>query len=105
MVIAHSKTRWLRFQGRQCIGVQSPLALLLLFLFLSAGVSTLKGQEPVTRDEFWPEVDVYINVKPKFRLFLLGTISKSVEDGELFNAQSYEAQVGAHVDYIPMQLP
>ena len=101
MVIAHSKIRCLRFQSRHCIGVQSPLALLLSFLFLSAGVSTLKGQEPATRDEFWPEVDVYINVKPKFRLFLLGTISKSVEDGELFNAQSYEAQVGAHVDYIP----
>jgi len=60
-----------------------------------------KAQEPTTRQEFWPEIDVYINIKPKVRLYLLGTVSKSVEDGELLNAQSFEGQVGAHVDYIP----
>lgn len=74
----------------------------VMFLFLLL-ISTRIGtaQEPTTRDEFWPEIDVYINIKPKVRLFLLGTISKSIEDGELRNAQSYEAQVGVHVDYIP----
>jgi len=75
------------------------LCLLCFFAVLVIGTRTGKAQE--TRKEFWPEVDVYINVKPKIRLYLLGTISKSVEDGELFNAQSYEAQIGAHVDYIP----
>jgi hypothetical protein len=60
-----------------------------------------RGQEPTTRKEFWPEVDVYITVKPKVRLYLTGTISKSVEDGELRNAQGYEGQIGVHVDYIP----
>lgn len=59
------------------------------------------GRAQETRNEFWPEVDVYINVKPKVRLYLIGTIAKAVEDGELFNAKSYEAQVGAHVDFIP----
>ena len=28
-------------------------------------------------------------------------MSKSVEDGELRNAQAFEAQIGAHIDYIP----
>ncbi|HKR11595.1 MAG TPA: DUF2490 domain-containing protein [Pyrinomonadaceae bacterium] len=75
------------------------LCLLCFFAVLVMGTRTGKAQE--ARREFWPEIDVYINIKPKLRLYLLGTISKSVEDGELFNAQSYEAQIGAHVDYIP----
>jgi len=73
---------------------------LLLFLVLT-GTQSARAQENTTKKEFWPEVDVYITVKPKVRLFLLGTVSKSVEDGELRNAQGYEAQIGVHVDYIP----
>jgi Protein of unknown function (DUF2490) len=82
------------------IVVSTSILSLALYLLL-IGTQTARAQDPTTRKEFWPEVDVYITVKPKVRLFLLGTISKSVEDGELFNAQSYEAQIGAHVDYIP----
>ena len=63
-------------------------------------IGALIGRAQETRGEFWPEADVYINIKPKVRLYLLGTVSKSIEDGELFNAQSYEAQVGVHIDYI-----
>jgi hypothetical protein len=82
--------------------VRIVVAVLSLFLFLMLiGTQPARAQEPTTRKEFWPEVDVYITVKPKVRLYLLGTVSKSVEDGELFKAQSYEAQFGAHVDYIP----
>ena len=73
---------------------------LFLLVFLS-DTRTLRAQEPTTRDEFWPSIEAYINVKPKIRLYLLGTVSKTIEDGELFNAQSFEGQVGAHVDYIP----
>lgn len=73
-----------------------------VFLFvLLTDTRTITAQEPTTRDEFWPGFEVYINVKPKVRLYLLGSVSKTIEDGELFNAQSYEAQIGAHVDYIP----
>jgi hypothetical protein len=72
----------------------------LLFLVLT-GTRPASAQESTTRKEFWPEVDVYITVKPKVRLYLVGTVSKSVEDGELRNAQGYEGQVGVHVDYIP----
>ena len=73
---------------------------LLLFLVLT-GTQSARAQENTTKKEFWPEVDVYITVKPKVRLFLSGTASKSVEDGELRNAQGYESQIGVHVDYIP----
>jgi len=74
--------------------------MLFLFVFV-IGTQPAKAQQSVTRNEFWPEIDVYIDVKPKVRLYLLGTISKSVEDGEIRNAQGFEAQIGAHVDYIP----
>ena len=76
------------------------IGALTLFVFVFS-TQLSKAQEPNTRNEFWPEIDVYINVKPKVRLFLLGTVSKSVEDGEIRNAQSFEGQVGAHIDYIP----
>lgn len=75
------------------------LCLLCFFAVFVMGAGIGKAQE--TRREFWPEIDVYINIKPKVRLYLLGTVAKSVEDGEIRNAQGYEAQVGVHVDYIP----
>jgi len=79
---------------------RSSILSVLLFLVLT-GAPAASAQEATTRKEFWPEVDVYIKVKPKVRLYLIGTISKSVEDGELRNAQGYEGQIGVHVDYIP----
>ena len=85
-----------------CASVSATRIALTLFLFVFViGTPPAKAQQSVTRNEFWPEIDVYINVKPKVRLYLLGTISKSVEDGEIRNAQGFEAQVGAHIDYIP----
>jgi len=73
----------------------------LFLLVFVMGTARVTAQESATRNEFWPEVDVYIRVKPKVRLYLLGTVSKSVEDGELRNAQGFEAQIGAHIDYLP----
>ena len=64
-------------------------------------MQSARAQDSETQRQLWPEVNVYINVKPKVRLFLLGTVSKSVEDGELRNADGFEAQIGVHVDYIP----
>jgi hypothetical protein len=77
-------------------------AILSVFLLLVlSGTQVASAQAPTTHKEFWPEIDVYITVKPKVRLYLIGTISKSVEDGEIRNAQGYEGQIGVHVDYIP----
>ena len=92
-----------KLPSRRRSSIQKPLVLIsgLFLLVLLSDNRTIRAQEPTTRDEFWPLIEVYINVKPKVRLYLLGTVNKSIEDGELFNAQSYEAQIGAHVDYIP----
>lgn len=76
------------------------IGAITLFVLLF-GTQLSKAQEPTTRNEFWPEIDLYIHVKPKVRLYLLGTVSKAAEDGELRNAQGFEAQIGAHIDYIP----
>ena len=73
----------------------------LFLLLLTIEARFAMAQEPTTRSELWPEVDVYITIKPKVRLFLIATMGKAIEDGEIFNAQAYEAQVGIHVDYIP----
>jgi Protein of unknown function (DUF2490) len=89
-----------RLPSWRCAFQKRLVLILVLFLCLFSSL-ICKAQEPTTRNEFWPGLEVYINVKPKVRLYLLGSISKTIEDGELFNAQSYEAQVGAHVDYIP----
>ncbi len=83
-------------------GLRLRVSALIVFLFFFViGTQATRAQEPTTRNEFWPEIDVYINLKPKLRLYLLGTVSKSVEDGELRNAQGFEAQIGVHIDYLP----
>jgi hypothetical protein len=92
-----------------CLGSALPvrvsrfkISILTLFLFIVlTGTQGAGAQQPTTRNEFWPEIDVYVHVKPKVRLYLIATVSKSVEDGELRNAKGFEAQIGAHIDYIP----
>jgi len=83
-----------------CVSAIKIALTMFLFMF-TIGTQAVNAQQSDTRNEFWPEIDVYINVKPKVRIYLIGTISKSVEDGEIRNAQGFEAQIGAHVDYIP----
>lgn len=75
------------------------LGLILILVLITTHPA--KALQSTTSQEFWPEIDVYVSVKPKVRLFLLGTISRSVEDGEIFKSDAVEAQVGFHVDYIP----
>jgi hypothetical protein len=86
---------------RQNAPQKSLILVLELFLVLLIGTRSAGAQQPTTSNQVWPEVDVYINLKPKVRLFLLGTVSRAVEDGEAFNGQAFEAQIGAHIDYIP----
>lgn len=82
---------------RKALGLIPGLCLLLVAISSQA----TRAQEPTTARQYWPEVDVYVELKPKVRLNFLGTVSKSLEDGEFRNAQAYEAQIGAHIDYIP----
>src|SRR5580765_8565004 len=92
-----------RYRPRRRSASQKPLVLIsgLFLFFVLSDTRAIRAQEPTTRGEVWPSIEVYINVKPKVRLYLMGTVSKAIEDGELFDAQSYEAQIGAHAEYIP----
>jgi hypothetical protein len=69
------------------------LAVTLLIAVLTAGA---RGQEQTsdTRKELWPEVDVYVPLEEKVRLFFLFTITKSEE-----TKSNLEGQFGAHIDY------
>jgi Protein of unknown function (DUF2490) len=69
------------------------MIFLLLAVLISCGASAAAQQDSDTRDEFWPEVDAFIHLKPKVRLFFLATVSRAKETREAF-----EGQVGAHVD-------
>ena len=63
----------------------------LTVVFSSAG-SAQQQSEPVK--QIWPEVDVYVSLNEKFRLFFLATTTKAEETRD-----NTEAQVGAHLDY------
>ena len=69
------------------------LALLIAICLTSCSAATVLGQSD-TANQLWPEVDVYIPINKKFRLFFLGNASKARETRE-----SFEGQFGAHVDY------
>jgi Protein of unknown function (DUF2490) len=66
---------------------------LLIFLFCFASWNVL-AQESETKQELWPEIDVYVPLNKKFRLFFLATVTKARETRD-----SFEGQLGAHVDY------
>lgn len=73
----------------------------ILFCLFLLVAETDAQSNPDTKKEFWPEIQVFFNVKPKVRIFLLGSVSRSVEDGEALRGQAFEALIGAHVDYLP----
>lgn len=75
---------------RQRCDIHKALVLIpgLFLLLVALGSQSTRAQESTTHTEFWPEIDVYIHVKPKVSLFFLGTVSNSVEDGEIRNAQA-----------------
>lgn len=54
----------------------------------------VRSQESNSRKEIWPEVDVYVPLDEKVRLFFLFTVTKSEE-----TRNNTEGQFGAHVDY------
>ena len=56
----------------------------------------VRAQQPTsdTRKELWPEVDVYVPVAEKVRLFFLFTVTRAEETKD-----NTEGHIGAHVDY------
>jgi hypothetical protein len=49
---------------------------------------------PETRNELWPEVDLFIYLNPKWRLFLMATLSQERETNI-----DLEGQTGVHIDH------
>lgn len=75
------------------IPVWRPACLLALVAIFTAGARAQQDSETVK--QFWPEVDVYVPLNEKFRLFFLATTTKAEETRE-----NIEGQVGAHIDYL-----
>ncbi len=69
---------------------------LVCFVALAAAFSSgaQAQQDSDTVKQFWPEVDFYVPLNEKFRLFFLATITKAEETRD-----NIEGQVGAHIDY------
>lgn len=68
------------------------LCLVALTVAFCSGARAQQDSEP--QKQFWPEVDVYIPLNEKFRLFFLATTTRSEETNS-----NLEGQVGAHLDY------
>ena len=64
-----------KLPSRRRCAIPKPLVVIsgLFLLVLLSDTRPIKAQEPTTRDEFWPAIEVYINVKPKVRLYLVGS--------------------------------
>ncbi|MCM3870388.1 MAG: DUF2490 domain-containing protein [Pyrinomonadaceae bacterium] len=68
------------------------VCLLALAAAFSSGARA--QQDSATVKQFWPEVDFYVPLNEKFRLFFLATTTKAEETRD-----NLEGQVGAHIDY------
>ena len=69
-------------------------ALSIVTLLLCLGTS-VRGQEPDTRNELWTRFNVYVPLDEKFRLYFMVTGNRAEE-----TRKSFETTVGAHVDYL-----
>jgi hypothetical protein len=66
--------------------------LVALTVVFSSRGSAQQDSKPVK--QLWPEVDVYVSLNEKFRLFFLAATTKAEETRD-----NTEGQVGAHIDY------
>lgn len=67
--------------------------IVALMVSLPIGVRC-QQQQPDTRTELWSEVDVYVPLDEKWRLFFIFTLNRAEETRE-----DLESTLGAHVDY------
>jgi hypothetical protein len=68
------------------------LCLVALAVAFSSDAQAQQDAKPVK--QIWPEVDVYVSLNEKFRLFFIATTTKAEETRE-----NTEAQVGGDIDY------
>jgi hypothetical protein len=72
-------------------------AAVLTALALATGPAAA-GDRTLT--EFWPEIDVFVQLNDRMRLLLLGAVTRAAETGT-----STESTLGVHLDYFPEGLP
>jgi hypothetical protein len=65
----------------------------ILALVIGCSLEGCAQQASETQKQFWPEIDIYVPLSPKFRLFFLGTNTRE-------ESVKLDTQIGAHVDYI-----
>ncbi len=70
--------------------------------FIAAVVLLLATSRPSfadTRNEFWPELDAYVKLNRRVRLFLMAAFTRAEEPEETSGGGIYrDAQLGAHLD-------
>ena len=71
------------------------ISLGIVFLI---SLSEVGAQQSDYRKEIWPEVDVFIPLKPKLRLFFMSALTKVEETKD-----NLEGSVQASLDYLPNQ--
>src|SRR5262245_58264106 len=77
---------------------QDSYAIICKTLFVAmilAAPPLVKAQNTESRKELWPEVDVFIKIRPKFRLVLMSSLTKAEETRD-----NLEGNVQAALDYI-----
>ena len=75
---------------------------LLRAVVVAAGVGGASSAGAVEKslNEFWPEVDAFVQLDPNWRVFVLATMGRAMETG-----LSTEGTFGVHVDYLGAPLP
>jgi hypothetical protein len=74
-------------------GIVRQISLGLVFLI---SFSVAHAQQDDLTKQIWPEVDIFIPLRPKFRLFLMASLTKAEETRE-----NVEGAVQASLDFIP----
>jgi hypothetical protein len=82
-------------------GPRRTLRLLRAFV-LAAGIggASSGGAAERSLNEFWPEVNAFVQLDPNWRVFVLGTLGRAMETG-----LSTEGTFGVHLDYLGAPLP
>ena len=63
-------------------------ARIVLLVFLLALASNTNGQDSDSTTEFWPEINIFINLNEKSRIFILGTATKQENLGTYADGQA-----------------
>ena len=73
-----------------CAAIPMPTysARIVLLVFLLALASNTNGQDSDSTTEFWPEINIFINLNEKSRIFILGTATKQENLGTYADGQA-----------------